>query len=181
MRRSSSMRYSGDSHIFFHWKPVLICEQWPAWCLCPCPLTLTWLSSRSGRKGRGKNSARRLNRLHQGITICKRNNITWWRHQMETFSALLALCVGNSPVTGEFPSQRPVMWSFDVFFDLRQNKPFGKQSRGWWFETPSCSLWRHCNESINKSISLCKTDIIPGSVSIKLDMSQHCLSLGAKW
>ena len=42
-----------------------------------------------------------------------------WRHQMETFSALLALCAGNSPVTGEFPSQRPVTHSFDVFFDLR--------------------------------------------------------------
>ena len=42
---------------------------------------------------------------------------TWWRHQMETFSALLALCAGNSPVTGEFPSQRPVTRSFDVFFD----------------------------------------------------------------
>ena len=43
----------------------------------------------------------------------------WWRHQMETFSALLALCARNSPVTGEFPSQRPVTRSFDVFFDLR--------------------------------------------------------------
>ena len=31
----------------------------------------------------------------------------------------MALCVGNSPVTGELPSQRPVTWSFDVFFDLR--------------------------------------------------------------
>ena len=41
--------------------------------------------------------------------------VRWWRHQMETFSALLALCVENSPVTGEFPSQRPVTWSFDVF------------------------------------------------------------------
>ena len=40
---------------------------------------------------------------------------------MEKFSALLALCVGNSPVTGEFPSQRPVAKSFDVFFDLRLN------------------------------------------------------------
>ena len=40
----------------------------------------------------------------------------WWRHQMETFSALLALCAGNSPVTGEFPAQRPVTRSFDVFF-----------------------------------------------------------------
>ena len=32
--------------------------------------------------------------------------LTWWRHQMETFSALLAICAGNSPVTGEFPSQK---------------------------------------------------------------------------
>ena len=39
---------------------------------------------------------------------------TWWRHQMETFSALLAICAGNSPVPGEFPSQRPVTRSFDV-------------------------------------------------------------------
>ena len=45
---------------------------------------------------------------------------TWWRHQMETFSALLALCAGNSPVS-EFPAQRPVTRSFDVFFDLRLN------------------------------------------------------------
>ena len=48
--------------------------------------------------------------------------VTWWRHQMETFSALLALCAGNSLVTGEFPAQRPVTRSFDVFFDLRLNK-----------------------------------------------------------
>ena len=52
-----------------------------------------------------------------------------WRHQMETFFALLALCEGNSPVTGEFPSQRPVTRSFAVFFDLRLNKRLNKQSR----------------------------------------------------
>ena len=38
---------------------------------------------------------------------------------METFSALLAICAGNSPVSGEFPAQRPVTQSFDVFFDVR--------------------------------------------------------------
>ena len=38
---------------------------------------------------------------------------------METFSALLAICAGNSPVAGEFPAQRPVTRSFDIFFDLR--------------------------------------------------------------
>ena len=48
---------------------------------------------------------------------------------METFSALLALCVGNPPVTGEFPSQRPVTRSVDVFFDLRPNKRLSKQFR----------------------------------------------------
>ena len=69
----------------------------------------------------------------------------WWRHQMETFSALLALCVGNSPVTGEFPSQRPVTRSFDVYFALHLNKRLSKQSCGWWFETPWRPLWRHCN------------------------------------
>ena len=71
---------------------------------------------------------------------------TWWRHQMETFSASLALCVGNSPVTGEFPSQRPVTRSFDVFFDLCLNKRLSKQSRRWWSETPLHPLLRHCNE-----------------------------------
>ena len=48
---------------------------------------------------------------------------SWWHHQMETFSALLALCAGNSLVTGEFPSQRPVMGILGDFFDLHLNKP----------------------------------------------------------
>ena len=51
---------------------------------------------------------------------------------METFSALLAICVGNSPVPGDFPAQRPVTRGLDVFFDLRLNKQFSKQSWGWW-------------------------------------------------
>ena len=55
-----------------------------------------------------------------------RNPTPWWRHQMETFSALLALCAGNAPVTDEFPSQRPVTGNFDVFFDLRLNKRLSK-------------------------------------------------------
>ena len=64
---------------------------------------------------------------------------------METFSTLLATCAGNSPVTGEFPSQRPVTRSFDVFFDLRLNKWLSKQWWGWWFDELPRSLWRHCN------------------------------------
>ena len=63
-------------------------------------------------------------------------HISWWRHQMETFSALLAICVRNSPVTDEFPAQRPVTRSFDVFFDLRLNK-------GWVNNREADGLRRH--------------------------------------
>ena len=69
------------------------------------------------------------------------DDIIKWKH----FSKLLAICVGNSPVSGEFPTQRPVTRSFDVFFELRLNKRLSKQSWGWWFEMPFHPLWHHCN------------------------------------
>ena len=71
----------------------------------------------------------------------------WQRHQMETFYTLLTLCAGNSPVIGEIPSQMPVTRSFDAVIDLRPNKRLSKPSRRRWFEMPSRSLWRHCNDS----------------------------------
>ena len=71
-------------------------------------------------------------------------NISWWRHQMKLFSALPAPCEGNPPVTGEFPSQKPVTRSFPVFFDQRLNKRLSKYSRRRLFATSSRSLWRHC-------------------------------------
>ena len=55
------------------------------------------------------------------------------------------LC-GEFTGPGEFPTQRPVTRSFDVLFDLRLNKRLSKQPWGWWFETPSWSLWRQCND-----------------------------------
>ena len=70
------------------------------------------------------------------------------RNKMETFSALLDLCAGHSPVPGEFPTQRSVARSFDVFSDLRLNKCLSKHSRRWWLETPSRSLWHHFNSLI---------------------------------
>ena len=86
------------------------------------------------------------------LMVCKKKGFdedvhwtSWWRHQMETFFALLAICAGNSPATGEFLRQRPVTRGFDVFFDLRLNKRWGKQWRGWWFQTPSRPIWCHCN------------------------------------
>ena len=52
------------------------------------------------------------------------------------------LC-GDFTGPGEFPAQRPVTRSFDVFFDLRLNKRLSKQSWGWWFETTWGPLWHH--------------------------------------
>ena len=57
------------------------------------------------------------------------------------------LC-GEFTGPGEFPTQRPVTRSFDVFFDLRLNKRLSEQPWGWWFETPSWSLWRQCNDHV---------------------------------
>ena len=86
-----------------------------------------------------------MGKLRGFYCILREKKSSWCRHQMKTFSALLAHCVGNLPVTGEFPAQKPVTRSFDVFFHLHLNKRLSKQSWGWWFKTPSRSLWRHCN------------------------------------
>ena len=70
---------------------------------------------------------------HERLASTSRTTFTlkvvwsWWRHQMETCSALLALCEGNPPLAGRFPSQCPV--SFDASFDVRLNKRLDKQSR----------------------------------------------------
>ena len=78
----------------------------------------------------------------------KQRGKSWWRDQMETFSALLVLCARNSPVTAEFHAKSPVTRSWDIFFDLRLNNRLSKHSWDWWFETPSRSLWRNCNEIV---------------------------------
>ena len=74
----------------------------------------------------------------------------WWRHQLETFSALLALGEGNPPVT----------LSVNVFFNLSLNKRLKKQSRRGWYETPSCSAWRHCNDIMTPGCH-CYERIVP--------------------
>ena len=98
-----------------------------------------WPSVR-GTNVESVSMSQRIMKMHRGIRQVK----PWWRHQMETFSALLAICAGNSPVPGE------VTRSFDVFFDLRLNKRLSKQWWGWWFETLSCPLWRHRNAKWSK-------------------------------
>ena len=64
------------------------------------------------------------------FTLSRQRKPTWWRHLMETFSALLAICVENSPVIGDFPAQRSVTRNLDVSFDLYLNKQLSKRSWG---------------------------------------------------
>ena len=78
----------------------------------------------------------RLQSQNNQTVVWIKSNWAWWRHQMETFSSLLAICAGNSPVTGEFPAQRPVTRSFHIFFDLCLNKRLSKQWWGCWFQMP---------------------------------------------
>ena len=73
-----------------------------------------------------------------------RNNMMTWSNG--NIFRVTGHFVGNSPVPGELPAQRPVTRSFDVFLDLRLNKRLSKQWWGWWFETLSDPLWRHRND-----------------------------------
>ena len=76
------------------------------------------------------------------ITMCEMSMMTSYSGNI--FCVIGHLC-GEFTGPGEFTAQRPVMRSFDVFFDLRLNKRLSKQSWGWWFETLPCPLWHHCN------------------------------------
>ena len=78
---------------------------------------------------------------------------------------VISLLFGKSPVNGEFPIQRPVTWSFDVFFDLRLNQQLNKQWRCQWFEMPSCSLCQ-CNALIWACYT--ETDHFPATRIIEL-------------
>ena len=78
----------------------------------------------------------------------------WGSHTMMTSSSGSIFRVtdplfGEFTGTGEFPTQRSVTRSFDVFFDLRLNERLSKQPWGWSFEMLSWSLWRHCNAVVS--------------------------------
>ena len=98
-----------------------------------------------------------------------------WRHAdvIKWKRTLLVLCTGNSPVTGEFPAQRPVMRSFDVSYDLRLDKGLSKQSWGWWFETPSRSLWRYYNSGWGRNCSMFRTSTAKYITAARLQVDRN--------
>ena len=87
----------------------------------------------------------RVSQLLIGRPVC----MLLHRHMMTSSNGNIFHITGHlcGEFTGEFPAQKPVMRSFDVFFDLRVIYRLSKQSWSWWFETPSCPLWHHCNET----------------------------------
>ena len=97
---------------------------------------------------------------------------------METFPRYWPLCGKFTGHQGDrwiwFPAQRPVTRSFDIFFDLRLNKRLSKQSRRRRFETPSLSLWRHCNTSNG---TLC---YVPHSDGVPIDLHPDLAAIEAK-
>ena len=79
--------------------------------------------------------------VNTGCIVPTHDDVIKWKH----FPRYWPFCAGNSSVTGEFPAQRPVTRSFGVSLICALNKRLSKLSWGWSFETPSGSLWRHCN------------------------------------
>ena len=90
---------------------------------------------------------------------------SWWRRrQMEASFALLALCAENPPVTGKFPSQRPVTQGFD-FYSYSASEPTVQHTMetAGDFETPSHSLLCHCNVYIWLPVAWGNASIALGS------------------
>ena len=98
----------------------------------------------------GGSNHQLMNRLRNGSIMMTSSNGNFFR-------VTGPLC-GEFTGPGEFPAQRPVTRSFDVFFDLRLNKRLSKQSWGWRFKTSSCSLWRHRHDIPETQLSnyLCR-------------------------
>ena len=92
-----------------------------------------------------KKSKEHIHFRHFIFNVDRTQNISMMTSSNGNIFRVIGHLCGNSPVPGYFPTQRPVMRSFDVFFDLRLNKRLSKQSWGWWFETPASLLWRHWN------------------------------------
>ena len=85
-----------------------------------------------------------LNRIHRVVCFTIVCGSMMTSSNGNIFRVTGPLC-GEFTGPGEFPTQRPVTRGFDVFVDLRLYKRLSKQPWGWWFETPSWSLWHHCN------------------------------------
>ena len=109
----------------------------------------------------------------------------WWRHEMETFSALLALCAGNSPVTGEFPAQRPVTRSFDVSLICVLSNSWANNGNagGLRRQRAHYNVTLMCRSDMNslrlgviKTVSMTKTRMLVMQCSSEQTPSERCIT-----
>ena len=89
----------------------------------------------------------------------------------------------TGPLCGEFTGHRWIPHTkasdaeFDVFYDMRLNKWLSKQAWGWWFETPSRSLWRHCNALDWVNIVAAAGTTRQKSASADIALTQLCVAI----
>ena len=107
------------------------------------------------------------------------DDVIKWKH----FPCYWSFVQGIHQSSVNSPKKRPVMWSFDVFFDMHLNS---KRLRYWWFQTPSHLLWRHCNVChitfVDQMMSSKMSDMISRNLttlwSLKMFMPGHIPILG---
>ena len=97
-----------------------------------------------------------MNKIEHSITVGCRlisqilgMSYAWWRQFFGYIFRVTGPLWRESNSHLWIPSQWLLKWSFDVFYDMRQNKRRSKQWRRRWFETPSHSVWRQCNGKRN--------------------------------
>ena len=158
-----SVKFESEFYHFHSRKCIWNCHLPKWWPFCPgwgalskswtkCLVSLEWYDAVESWMAIGENVC---------IYMLSQNRYRADRYTMTSSNGnifhVTGYLWGNSPVTGEFPSQRPVTRSFDVFFDLHLNKQLSKQSWGWWFEMPSHPLCCHCNDILLSVMTLVLT------------------------
>ena len=127
-----------------------LCHLWPGWDWLTHDLFGNASSIACDRRGYPLLDVRRILDTNENIRPRERDVgteaivIMMTSSNRNIFRVTGPLC-GEFTGPDEYPTQRPVTRSFDVFFDLRLNKRLSKQPWGWWFETPLWWLWRQCN------------------------------------
>ena len=132
------------------WQQTVAC--WPMCCSAsrdPCCLPYTANNTPAGALGTlgARASAGMVLTTKAGIfrlqhqkSQLTHDDVIKWKH----FPLYCPFVKGihRSPVDSP---PRPEAWSFDFLYDPHLNQRLIKQSRRRWLETPSYSLWRHCN------------------------------------
>ena len=125
-----------SSDVFF--LPEQGIEQTVELLVIKTPIRLMWLHY----SGVSPNCERHTVQVHDDVI--KWNHFPhYWPFMREIHRSPM-----NSPHKGQWRG------ALMFFFYLRPNKRLSKQSWGWWFETPSCPLWSHCNvgDGINPDV-----------------------------